>query len=72
MVEADGLVGVGGIDCVAGLDRAWTAGVEKVDVVEGLADVGVLEGVAERDISGVAVVSVAGGVLFVWLGDGPN
>ena len=71
-VEADGLVGVGEIDCVAGLDRAWTAGVEKVDVMEGLSDVGVLEGFAERDISGVAVVSVAGGVLFVWLGDDPN
>jgi hypothetical protein len=57
---------------VAGLDRAWTDGVEKVDVEEGLADVGGLERVAECDISGVAVVSVVGGVLFVWLGDDPN
>ena len=71
-VEADGLVGVGGTGCVADLGRAWTAGVEKVDVGEELADVGVLEGVAECDISEVVVVSVAGGVLFVWLGDGLN
>ena len=57
---------------MADLGRAWTAGVGKVDVGEGLADVGFLEEVAECDISEVVVVSVVGVVLFVWLGDGLN